>query len=146
MRTTTTYGHIESGKLKIHYKEKFKESISQFSDGRVEVKVRRLYNKRSHPQNDYYWGCLIQEFIDGYKDTTGESITKNQAHEILKGQFNSKEIINQKSGEVIRVPQSTSNLTTTEFMDYIEECIRFIAEWFGRTVADPGEQTQLNYE
>ena len=143
MRQTSTYGSVKAGKLKISYRDKFMESIKNLSDGRVEVKVRRLYKQRSTMQNAYYWGCLLQEFVDGYEDTTGEKITKEQAHQLLKSEFNYTEMVNQKTGEVKRIAKSTSELTTTEFMDYIEYCIRFIAEWFGRTVAEPGEQKEI---
>lgn len=144
-RKVQTYGTIKSGKLGISYRDQFITALSVFPDCRVRVTVEKIYRKRSLEQNAYYFGVVINEFCEGYTETTGEKITQMQAHEILKHKFNFKEFVNQQTGEVLNVPQTTSELTTTQFMEYIEECRRFIAEWFNRYVPAPGEQTEMEF-
>jgi hypothetical protein len=74
---------------------------------------------------------------------TGERLNKEAAHEILKQKCNSKEIINEKTGEVLTVGGSTAEMTTTQMMEYWVLCCRFIDEWFGRYVPSPNEQCEL---
>lgn len=143
MRQLKTFGHIKQGKLFISYRQKFDNELALFPDCRVEVIVNKLFRKRSLPQNAYYFGYLINEFIEGYLDMTGEKINGKQAHEMLKTKFNSDQFVNKETGEILNVPKTTSTLTTVQFMEYTEECSRFIAEWFNRTILAPNEQTEI---
>ena len=127
----------------ISFRDAFMLLFESWPNCRVRIVVERLYSKRSDQQNRYYWGVIINEFVDGYTDTTGEKISKDEAHDFLKARFNYREIINRETGEVARVPKSTSALTTSAFMDYQAECVRFIGEWFGRVVPEPGEQKEM---
>jgi hypothetical protein len=137
------YGNIKAGKLFISYRDRFDSALTCWPDCRVRVKVEKIYKKRSLPQNSFYWGVLLNEFCDGYLETTGEKVTPEQAHDFLKNRFNSKEVTNENTGEVIYIPQTTSELTTVNFMEYQENCIKFIAEFFGRAVPEPGEQKEI---
>lgn len=143
MRSTYTYGKVVNGELRIHNRSAFLRSVAQIPDGRVKLTVERTYNKRSTPQNAYYWGVLIAEFKEGYYDRLGEIISPDDAHGVLKLKCNSIEIVNEESGEVMNVPKSTTEMTTIQFEEYMEQCRRFIKEWFGRTVPMPNEQLQM---
>lgn len=143
MKNVETYGHISQGKLHIHHRQKFIDSFQTWSDCRVIVRVEKIYKKRSTRENAYYWSCIINEFKKGYEDTTGETISAEQAHEILKTELNYKELINDLTGEVIKVGRDTKSLTTTEFEEYLEKCRRFILEWFNIIVPMPNEQGEL---
>jgi len=144
MRQVETYGHIDQGILKIHKREQFNSAIKQLTDGRVRVKVEKVYRKRTNPMNAYYWGVVLYEFCQGFADVSGENIDSNTAHEFLKQRFNSMELIS-RDGEVINVGKTTSELTTTEFGEYIENCRRFISEFFNREVLSPNEQAELEF-
>jgi hypothetical protein len=143
MRELRTYGTIQGGKLKISYRDKFDQAIKNFPDCRIELIVKKLYRKRSTEQNRYYWGVIVNEFRLGYYDMTGEEISTETAHELLKQKCNAKEVINEKTGEVLTVGQSTTQMTTIEMAEYWERCCKWISEWFGRYVAAPNEQTEL---
>jgi hypothetical protein len=142
MKKIEAYGSLKDGKLKISYRDRFNQAISTF-DGRVKVTVEKLYRKRSGEQNAYYWGVIVNEFTSGYYETTGETITKDEAHEILKLKCNPKELANKKTGETFNVGSTTSQLTTVGMMEYFARCREFINEWFGRNVPEPGEQTEM---
>jgi hypothetical protein len=88
-------------------------------------------------QNSYYWAVVLGAFCDGYMDTNGEEISKEEAHETLKMELNYKTISNEETGEVVRVPKSTVDINTKEFSEYTEKCRRFISEWFGVETPDP---------
>ena len=142
-KKTTIYDSVTSGILTRKLPDKLLSAVIGWSDGRIKITIEKLYRQRSTPQNAYYWGVIICEFCDGYTEMTGEKITKDQAHEFLKHRFNSKDVANKLTGEVITIPLTTSELTTSGFMDYQAECIRFIAEFFGRFVPEPGEQLEI---
>ena len=141
-----TYGYQKDGTFKISYRDEFWQSVKNMGDGRFRVTIEKIYRKQSSSQRAYYFGVIVHEFCEGYYETTGEKISTEQAHEILKTECNGKEIVNKETGEIFTIPLSTANLTTVETMEYYERCIKFIAEWFGRTVNAPNEQSELTFK
>ncbi len=142
MRIVETFGVVEGGKLLIDKREEFIAAIRTFDDQKVRVKVEKLYKKRSNDQNSYYWGVLIPLFAQGWKDTTGETIDSEQAHEILKQECNYTELVNSTTGEILKYGKTTTKLTTVEFEDYQERCRRFIFDWFGIVAPLPNEDLE----
>jgi len=143
MREVYTYGRITDGVLTIHRRAEFNKAIRGITDGRVILTVSKIYNKRSSVQNAYYWGVVINEFREGFKEMTGDDITAEEAHEVLKEKCNGKEIVNRETGEVMSVGKTTTTMTTVEFMEYFARCGKFILEWFGREVPEPNEQLEI---
>ena len=141
MREVYTYGQVEKGVLKITRRAAFLEAIKSLPDGRVTVTIAKQYKRRSVPENAYSWGVVVNEFVQGYLETTGEKIHPQQAHETLKIECNSTII--PKDNRYIKVPKSTAKMSTMEFEDYLTDCRRFIAEWFGREVPLPNEQLEI---
>ena len=140
-------GIIKNGLLHIVLRKAFDHEVAmfgmirgEFKDVRVFVSVEKVYKKRSNPQNAYYHGVIVFKFAELYLEQTGEKITSDEAHEMLKAQCNSKEVINQLTGEVRTLPQTTTKLTTVEFEEYLERCRAFILEWFGCVIPLPNEQ------
>jgi len=149
MRETKTLGHIEkNGTLKAHKKNEFTESVRILGNGKyvpVEIIVKKRYKKRSNKQNARHWGYIIVEFCRGWEEANGERITKEQAHEFLKSQFLFTEAVNEGTSEIVRMPKNSSKLTTVEFMEFNEDCSKFLKEWFGIEIVDIDEQTTLNF-
>jgi len=143
MKKTQTYGQIKDGQLRIFKRKELDEIIRNTPDCHIVITFEKKRKKRSDNENRYYWGVVINDFVNGYLETTGDKITPEQAHEILKLKCNYTEIINKKTGEVLQVPQTTTDLSTTKFEEYLEDCRRFIFEWFGITVLLPNEQGEL---
>jgi len=147
MRETKTFGNITDETLKIFRRDQFLRCIALMQGNskkvRVEVIVRKIYNKRSSSQLGYYWGYLIAEFCRGYLELNGEPISAQDAHDFLKSEFNYKELVNKGSGEIKRIPQTTADHTTVEFIEYCDKCARFITEWFRIEIHEPQEQTKL---
>jgi hypothetical protein len=145
-RRIETYGSIRDGQLRISYRDRFIDALKQMPDCRVRLSVEKLYNRRSTNQNAYYHGVICYEFCEGYYAMTGDRIEADNAHELLKFRCNGKDIPHPETGEVLRVPQTTTSLTTVEFEEYLDRCRAFILEWFGVTVPMPNEQTELALE
>ena len=68
---------------------------------------------RSLAANRYYWGVVIKEL----QKHTG--IDTEDLHEFLKFQFNKKKV--DITGDTAEIGASTKNLTTEEFIKYIEK-------------------------
>lgn len=143
MKKTITYGQIKEGRLHIFKRSQLDEIIKNTVDCYIVITFEKKRKKRSIMQNSYYFGVIINDFCNGYYEMTGEKIEPEQAHEILKLKCNYKEVVNQKTGEVLQVPGTTTELSTTGFEEYLEDCRKFIYEWFGITILLPNEQAEL---
>lgn len=67
-----------------------------------------------------------------------------KVHDFYKMQFNTIEIVNEKTGEVINVPKSTTENTTTDQEEYHSQIREFLKEWFNVEVPLPNEDLTLN--
>lgn len=150
MTKIQTYGTIESGKLRILKRQEFEKAVKNAPDCEVKITVSKLYDKRSNQQNKYYWGVIIDLFRKGWEESQGEKISMEQAHEILKHECNYSEIVNPTTGAVIRTGNTTTELNTKDYEEYLTRCRNFIWEWFNIIVPLPdrewrhAEEIQIN--
>jgi len=134
-------GTVSDGQLKLSDRKRFDTDIKQFEGKRVEVVVSKLNKRKSNEQNRYLWGVVYPCALRGLEDAGHSGLDLNDVHEFFKGRFLSKgkEIIIPKSGEVITVSKTTTILSTTEMMDYINEIARFCAEMLNTVIPEPME-------
>lgn len=137
-----TFGKIEDGKLLIVYRSRFLENLKLLRDGHYRVIVERIYKKRSNPQNAYLWGVVYPLILQGLKDLGYELVTPEQVHELMKFKFLQTEIAN-KDGEYIETIRSTTELTTTEFMDYLAEIWTWSKEYLNIYIPEPNEKMEM---
>jgi hypothetical protein len=128
---------------KIANKEEVRALFSDLKDGRYLVELTTA-NKRTNPQNRYYWGLVIPMIQKGIEDM-GTELTKEETHEMLKAKFNYSELVNTSTGECELIPRTTSTLTTVQFMGYLEKIQRFAAEFLGLVIPDPGQQVEIDF-
>jgi len=133
---------------------KFKRNINQIVDAvsGFEGKdclftIERIKKNRSNQQNKFYWGVCLPLVQNGLKEATGEYRTMENIHYniLLKMFAPEKELINIESGEVISEKISSSEMSTTEFMEYILEIQRWSAEFLNVIIPDPNTETTLNF-
>jgi hypothetical protein len=113
---------------------------------RVALTMEKIKVKRSHPQNRYYWGVCIpiltEAFIQiGYywnsvavSDFIKKAIAKESPGVITE------DVVFEMTGEVMQRIKSTSELTKSEFADFITLIQQWAAENLGVTVPNPDEQ------
>jgi len=145
MRKTETYGTIKAGRLAIAYRDRFVRSLATLPDGRYKVIVEKVSSKHSDSQRAYYHAVVVNEFREGYKEITGEALSHEEAHDVLKLKCNGRDRVYEQTGEVLTVIGSTKQLTKSEYAEYVDACIKFIYLWTGRIVPQPGEQTEINF-
>lgn len=140
-------GNVVGGQLKIVNRKHFDADLEGFEGSRVIITLKKYRKSRSTKQNAYYHGCVIPYVIDGLVDmgTSKGLLSSENVHEMLKAKFLGEDIANE-NGEFIRINRSTTDLTTTEFMEYIADIQQFAAEFLGINIPDPGEQSDMQFD
>jgi hypothetical protein len=138
----------EEGKVaKVHQKTYFDDFLKQFAGKSVKVTVEKWKKQRSLNQNSYYWGCVLPCVIDGMVDVgyPRSELSAVLVHDFLKAKFVKKEVINEQTGEVISMIGSTSALSTTDMMTYIDDIKIWASEFLGIYIPEPMEQSELKF-
>lgn len=99
----------------------------------VRIEVYRHRKIRSTKQNRYLFGVVYMYIVavTGY--------TKNEVHEAMSKKFLEPKFLD-FGGEDIQVDGSTTDLTTTEFIEYHEAIRKWAAEWLHCDIPDPEGQ------
>lgn len=139
MKKVWTILHKESGE--IANKKAVRELFDQLKDGKYLIEITDK-NKRSNPQNAYYWAAVIPLVQQGIKDL-GTEVTKEETHEFLKSKFNFLEIVNTETAQCERIPRSTTALSKSEFSEYVAKIQQFAAEFLNTVIPDPGQVLEL---
>lgn len=132
----------ENGKLKRN-RQLIADAFKHFSGKDIEIVIKRKYKQRSNPQNAFYWGITLPFFQQLFNEAWGEIKSIEEIHEILKATCNYVEIPNPTTGEIQRIPRSTTELTTSEWMDFELQMQQFAMDFFNATLPQPNEQTIL---
>lgn len=145
MEKLELHGYItEGGTLHIQNRKRLEEWSKQYPGKQVLIKIERRGSKRSNPQNRYYWGVVVQEVKLGFLNI-GYEMTAEETHYFLKEKFNSISIEN-KDGVNINVAGSTTQMTKTQFGEYIERIARFAAEFLSIKIPQPDESLEMKFE
>ena len=135
---------IVNGRFKLHYKAVFDALIYQyFNNCDVTITITKVSKKRSLQQNKYYWSVIVPCIQNGLYETQGEWITKEATHEFLKSNFNYKEIVNKNTGEVVRIPLSTTECDTFNFKEYQDKIRTFADTFLDIIIPLPNEQSLI---
>lgn len=135
-------GYIKDGKLFIHRKSIMDGEVAKWPDCDVEIVVSKKKRIRSLSVNKYYWAVVVGMVRDAFQEL-GNDVDSQLTHEFLKGRFCSKEIVNENTGEVIKIPMSTADLTPSEFSDYMAKCVQFAEEFLSITIPPPNSQMSI---
>lgn len=104
--------------------------------GTHRLEISQYRKRRSDRQNRYYWPVFCKLLSDFMREQ-GENISPDDAHEIFKHKFLRREIIDEKTGEVIAYTASTTKLSTVEFNEYLDQIAYWLNDMFGLVVPEP---------
>lgn len=138
-------GHIEQdGKAHIFNRKDLEKWFTNNAGRYFTIRVERRKKKRSNEQNAYWWGVVVPIVQNALNDL-GHECSKEEVHETLKAKFNYKEIVNEDTGEVLQMPVSTTEISTTDFMLLIDKVQRFAAEFLSVTIPDPNQKLTIDF-
>jgi hypothetical protein len=119
------------------------EAFKQFNGKEIILTIERKKKKRSNEQNRYLFGVIYPIVKLAFKESWGEVRSIEEIHEWAKNQFNYIEKVNEETGEIMRLPKSTTLNSTTDQEVFHEEIRRFCDEWFGVSIPLPNEQVEI---
>lgn len=119
------------------------DAIKSFEGKEILITFEKPKNKRSNLQNSYLWAVLYPITQQAIKNEWGEVWNIEKVHEFYKMQFNLTEKINQETGQIIKLPKSTTENTTTQQEEYHLQIREFLQEWFNVTAPLPNENLIL---
>ena len=137
-----TNGFIKDGKITFRNIARFKNELLNSGWNEFEVTVEKKKKRRSTQSNRYYWGVVVSSIRDAFREL-GNEVDSELTHEFLKGRFHYSEFIDTKTGEVIKLPKTTTEMSNSEFSEYIERIKVFASEVLNIYIPDAGSQTEL---
>ena len=103
----------------------------------VVLRLSAPINRRSNTQNSFYWGVVLETIAAD----TGH--TSEEIHEVFKAQFLPRKFVTVGFTEV-QLPKSTTELSTIEFEQYLEQIRAWCSTELGISIPIPNEE--INHE
>jgi hypothetical protein len=121
-----------------------KDAIQTFEGKQIVIKIEKAKKKRSTQQNRFYYGVIIPIVQNCLKEA-GHIMTNESTHDLIKLKFLKETLfVNEETGEVIERIKSTTELSTSQFMDLLAEINNFTFEYFGVSLPSPTDDLTLN--
>ena len=119
-------GKVTQGTVHLLMMEQYRQYVSSLEGDVVEVIVRKRSRRRTNPQNAYFHGVVLPMLARaaGYEP--------EEMKDALKMRF----LVSHQDGPLPTV-RGTSSLSTAEFNEFIDHCIRLGAEMFDIVIPDP---------
>jgi len=122
-------GTIKNGKIKLDDISGFTKYLKGFENKKVQLILRRFKTTRSNRQNKFYWGVVIPLIAEYAGEDDKEAI-----HEALKNKF-----LKVRDSKGLKIVQSTTKLSTTEFEIYLEAVKRWASMECQIVIPDPND-------
>lgn len=135
----------EAGDLTIHRRGELIQDLRELFKGRevvITIQVKR--RKRSLDQNSYYWGVVVPMAREGLRGV-GYHLSKSQTHSLLKDHFARDYLVNEDTGEILKIRGSTAGMTTLKFEEYLAEIRDWAEDYLSIKIPKPNEQTKIEY-
>ena len=139
MKQIKVISKVVNGKL-IRNRAKVKQAVQSFEGKEIEIQMCIRDSHRSNQQNAYYFGVVIPMTIQAVENEWGETWDIEKAHNLYKSLFLYEEKVNPETSEVIKVPTSSTENTTTKQEVFHTQCRDFLKEWFNVEVPLPNEE------
>lgn len=145
MQKITIRSNVNCGNLKRN-RNLIIDAIQSFEGKDVLITFEKPKKKRSNPQNAFYYGVIIPIVKNCLRDA-GYIMTNEATHDLIKLKF-LKEVIltNEDTGEIVERVKSTTELSTSQFMDFVAEISIFTNEYFGVIIPQPNDDLTLKFD
>lgn len=134
----------DGGKYRVVNRKLFAQCLASFRGKPITLTVERKKKKRSSPQNRFFHGPVLDILQAGLIDAGfNEARSKEWVKDLIKYKFLKYETVSEH-GEPMEAVRHTSELTTSEFMDFMADVTQWAAEYLGVEIPDPG-QVELTF-
>lgn len=100
-------------------------------DDDLEITIKKFYRQRSAAQNRWMWGVCIPSVIGFFKETQGESPSKDAIYAWLRTHVLGQELVLEEvQGVEVPIMKSKkfSQMTTVEFSDAVDVIVQYFDE------------------
>ena len=144
MQKITITTNVNGGNLK-RDRNLIIDAIKSFEGCDVLITLEKPKKKRSNPQNAFYYGVIIPIVQNCLRDA-GYLMTNEATHDLIKLKFLKETILtNEETGEIVERVKSTTELSTSQFMDFVAEIRAFTNEYFGVDIPEPSQEMTLDF-
>lgn len=133
---------VTNGRIHIYNRKIFDKDLVIFEGKDITITIEKKKRKRSLDQNAYLHGVVFPMCREAFTEV-GYNYTPEETKTDLKRMFAVYEKVNEKTGEIRDYIKDTSDMTTTEMMDFIAQIQQWASEFAGVVIPDPGTQIMI---
>lgn len=119
-----------------------RDQLNGLPNGKYRLTVERYTRKASHSQYKYLYGIVYPLSLLALNDAGYEFTNVDQVDLWWKSLFANKEILNRETGEIIKLPLTKSEFSTTDEMAYCDQIRTYCSEYLGAYIPEPNESNE----
>jgi len=119
--------YVKRGKVIFDHQEQWDGYLFTLESKYVHVTIKKRQKKRSNPQNNWYWACVVAIPAEHF------GYLPEEMHDAYKLMF-----LKEGNPDKPVTLKSTTRLSTVEFNEYVEKCRQWCAEQ-GIYIPNPDE-------
>jgi hypothetical protein len=122
------------------------DAIQSFEGKEISITIEKAKKQRSNQQNRYMWSVIIP-IVKNCLKSAGNVFSDEQTHELLKYKFLKETIlIKEDTGEFVERIKSSTELSTSQMMDYFASIREWVFDFWGVEIPEPNQEIFLNFD
>ena len=115
----------------------YSEVGAAFAGKSITVEVERQRKRTTWEQHKYYRGCVLLHITDAINEQQGEALTPDEVHGYMAYRYLREQKVNEDGEIVFERVKSSGELTRFQYCVFVDECIRFAAEFLHIEIPTP---------
>lgn len=96
--------------------------------GKQRISIVRYSPRRTDRQNRMYWPCFVKVFAEYLGAQGNDRVSLEAVHNFFKAKFSPHSATDKNTGEVYDLPMGTSEMSVSEFNEYLDRIAAFMRE------------------
>ena len=143
MNKITYIGIKKGNSFRVINRALLDQELSELPEGRYRLTVEKYRKNKSNAQLGYLFAMVYPFVLKALNDAGWEITSLDQVDALCKDKFAATEIINRDSGEVIEIPGLKRDMTTVEFMTFVNAIRDWSSEYLNVYIPEPGQQLEI---
>lgn len=141
----TLNSRVVAGKLPDFNRDYFNQILKHSEGKTLSFEISYYVRKRTNIQLMYYWPIVVEYVLEGLIDVgyRREALSPQIVHDYLKSQFLKhlkKRVVNPVTKKYITKAPSTGDLTTWEFIDYVDGICIWASTFLNIAIPAPNKE------